>query len=185
MAMTMATGLLLAGGAFSATTSVMAGAQQAKAIQKQAEFNAQVYGQQAEIIKEKKAIQDRQFAREAGRIRGSIVSRTAGKGFNLSGSPLAILADTESEMLFDKAIADYNLELEKNYALSGAEYYRQSGAAQARLARYQGFSNAFSTILNTGAQLGMMNLGGGGKTIYRPSGGGRTYNSPYGNTYKY
>jgi hypothetical protein len=157
MALTTASALLLAGGAFSATSQIMGAQQQAKAIKQQAEFNAQVYDQQAAIIQEKKKIQDVQFAREAARARGSIIARTAGKGLLLSGSPAAILADTESQMLFDKAIADYNLEIDRNYALSGAGYYRRSGAIQSRLARFQGYTGAFSTILNTGANMAMMN----------------------------
>ena len=150
-----ASALLLAGGAFSATTSVMGGNAQAKSIQKQAEFNAQVYGQQAEMIKEQKKIQDYQFIRQSATARGSVIAKTAGKGLMLSGSPLAILADNESEMLFDKAIADYNLDIQSNYAKSGATYYRETGRSQARLAKYSGYTNAFSTLLSTGTAVGV------------------------------
>lgn len=144
--------LLLAGGTFAATTQVMAGNQQAKSIQKQTEFNAQVYEQQAEMIQQKRKIQDAQYAREGGRLMGSIVSQTAGKGLMLSGSPLAILADSESQLLFDQAIGNYNLDVERNAALSGAAYQRFTGADKARVAKYTGYSNAFSTAL------GMLNL---------------------------
>ena len=156
MALGTTSALLLAGGAFSAASSIVGAGQQAKAIQKQAEYNAQVYGQQAEMISQKKKIQDVQFLRQSAQVRGAIVSRTAGKGLLLGGSPAAILADTESQMLFDKAIEDYNLDVERNYALSGAEYYRQSGKIQSRLARFSGYSNAFSTILNTGSNVAFL-----------------------------
>ena len=157
--------LLIAGGAFSATTQVMGANKQAKGIQRQAEYNAQIYEQQAAMVLEKKKIQDYQFNREAARARGTIISRTAGKGFNLGGSPLAILIDNETQMQFDKAIGDYNLDIEANYARSGASYMRETGRQQSRLARFSGYSNAFSTILNTGATLGMLNIG-------NPTGGG-------------
>ena len=150
MALGTTAALLLAGGAFSATTQVMGANTQAKAIQKQAEYNAQVYGQQADMVAEQKRIQDYQFNRQAARLRGSIIAKTAGKGLMLGGSPLAILVDNESQMQFDKAIADYNLDVNRNYALSGADYYRQSGKIQSRAARFGGYSNAFSTMLNTG-----------------------------------
>ena len=163
MAVGTTTALLLAGGAASAGASVMGANKQAKAIQKQAEYNAEVYGQQAEMISQKKKIQEVQFNREAGRIRGSIVARTAGKGFFMGGSPLAILADTESQMQFDKAISDYNLDVERNYVLSGATNTREQGAINSRLTRTQGYTNDFSTILNTGAQIGMMNLYSGAR----------------------
>lgn len=151
--------LLVAGGAFSAGTAIIGGHQQAKSIQQQARFNAEVYDQQAQMVLEKKKIQDYQYNRNAARARGSIIAATAGKGFNMGGSPLAILADNESQMLFDKAIADYNLDVEANYAMSGATYYRQTGAAQSRLARYTGYSNAFSTMLNTGTNIALLNIG--------------------------
>lgn len=158
MAIGMASALLLAGGAFSATSSIMGANQQSKAIKKQAEYNAQIYEQQGAMIQEKKKIADYQFNRNAARARGAIIARTAGKGLNLSGSPLAILIDNESQMQFDKAIEDYNLDIERNYAASGASYMRQTGAAQSRLARYGGYSTAFSTLLNTGTTLGMLNM---------------------------
>jgi|SRR3990167_5578955 len=186
MALGAASALLLAGGAFSAATQIGGANTQAKSIQRQAEYNAQIYDQQAAMVLEKKKISEYQFNRQAAQMRGSIIAKTAGKGLTLSGSPLAILIDTETEMQFDKAIQDYNLDIERNYAMSGATNIRQQGAAEARAARFSGYSNAFSTILNTGATLGMMNLGTPrGRTIYRPSGGGRTYKSPYGNIYKY
>lgn len=149
---------VIGGGAFSSISSVNAGNTQAKSIQRQSEYNAQIYEQQAAMIQEKKKIQDYQFLRQAANARGTIISRTAGKGFNLGGSPLAILIDNETNMQFDKAIEDYNLDVERNYALSGATYQRETGAAQARLAKYTGRSNAFTTILNTGLSVGMMNM---------------------------
>ena len=164
--------LLLAGGAFSATTQVMSGQAQAKGIKKQAEYDAQVYEQQAEMIKEKKKISEYQFNRQAAAVRGSIISKTAGKGFNLGGSPLAILIDNETQMQFDKAIGDYNLDIERNYALSGATNIRQQGATQSRLAKATGYSNAFSTLLNTGTTIGMMNLGNPLAKIPGPGGTG-------------
>ena len=137
----------------------MSGNAQAKDIKRQAEYNAQIYEQQGTMIQEKKKIQDYQFNRDAARARGSIIASTAGKGFLMGGSPAAILADNESQMQFDKAIADYNLDIERNYATSGASYMRQTGAAQSRLAKFSGYSNAFSTLLNIGATYGMMNMG--------------------------
>lgn len=158
MAVGTASALLLAGGAFAGGSSVMAGQAQSKAIKNQGEYNAKVYEQQAEVIKEQKKISDFQFNRQAASIRGSIVAKTAGKGLLLSGSPLAILADTESQLLFDKAIGDYNSKIQENLATSGAGYYRASAAADARLARYSGYSNAFSTLLSTGTSIAALNM---------------------------
>ena len=150
---TAVTALMVGGSAFSAVSSFTGGKQQAKAITQQAEHNAQIYEQQASMIEQKKKIQDTQYARQIARTRSSMVSKTAGKGLLLSGSPLAVMADTESQMLFDQAIAGYNLDVEKNFATSAAASTRFTGANEARVAKAQGFSNAFSTILNTGTNL--------------------------------
>ena len=150
--------LLLAGGAMSATSQVMGANQQAKSIERQANYNAEIYEQQAGMITEKKKIQDYQFLRDANRARGSIVAATAGKGLRMGGSPLAILIDNETQMQYDKAIADYNLDVERNYAKSGAINTRQQGAIDARNTRTAGYTNAFSTILNTGTNYAMLNM---------------------------
>lgn len=158
MALGTTSALLLAGGAISAGSQIAGAGMQAKSIQRQAEYNAQIYDQQASMIQEKKKIQDYQFNRQAAQARGAIVARTAGKGFQMGGSPLAILIDNETQMQYDKAIADYNLDIERNYALSGATNTREQGRINARLTRFQGYSNAFSTLLNTGTTYAMMNI---------------------------
>lgn len=152
---------MVAGGALSAGSQVKGAGMQAKAIQQQAEYNAQIYEQQGQMVLEKKKIQDYQFNRQAANARGAIISKTAGKGLQMSGSPLAILIDNETNMQFDKAIEDYNLDIERNFAQSGATNTRVAGAQQARLTKYTEYSNAFSTMLNTGTNLGMMNMRAG------------------------
>lgn len=150
MALGTTAALLLAGGAFTGATQIMAGNAQAKNIERQTKYNAEIYGQQAEMIKEQRKIQDTQFLRQSARLRGSLVARTAGKGLLMGGSPLAIMIDNETQMQFDKAILDYNSTIEENYARSGQTYMTQSGRSQSSLARFSGYGNAFSTALNTG-----------------------------------
>lgn len=143
-------------GAFQAVNQVKAGKQQAQAVQRQTEFNAQVYEQQGQMVLEKKKINEYQYLRNRKRAAGSIVAGAAGKGLRLSGSPLAVLADVETQLGFDKAIEDYNLDVERNAALSGATYQRDTGRQQAALARATGYSNAFSTVLNTAFMAGRL-----------------------------
>jgi len=145
-------------GVGSAITQGMAGHQQAKSIKKQGEYNALVYEQQASMIKEQKKIEEYQFNRAGAKMRGKIAAKAGGAGLLLSGSPLALLVDSETQLQFDKAVGQYNLDVQRNYSLSGADYYRKNAKEQARLAKTQGYSNAFSTLLNTGASLGMMNM---------------------------
>lgn len=151
------TGALLAATAVSAGASIIGGQKQAKSAAFQGEWNAQVYEQQASMIQEKKKLTDYQFNRQAAKARGSIVSRTAGNGFNLGGSPLAILIDNESQMLLDQAVGNYNLDVERNFALSGANFSRATGSQQASLAKFTGYTNAFSTVLNSTYEYGKLN----------------------------
>ena len=186
------TSLLLASGGISAASSIMGGEMSAKAAEQQAEYNAKLYGQQANMVTEKKKVHDYQYGRMFGQAMGANVAATAGKGLTMSGSPMAIMADTQSQILFDQAIGDYNLDVERNVALQNAEQARRVGEQEARQARIGGYTNAFTTMLSTGADVSFRNDISKSlkpsKTIYRPSYklvGGRTYKSPLGNTYKH
>lgn len=137
-------------GAFTAYQQAQSGKQQARAITQQSDYNAKVYEQQGQMVLEQKKISDQQYLRNRKRAAGSIVAGAAGKGFLFSGSPLAVLVDVDTQLGYDKAIEDYNLDVSRNFALSGATQTRESGRQQAALARATGYSNAFSTILNTG-----------------------------------
>jgi len=150
--------IIAGGGAMSATSSIMAGNAQAKGIKQQAEYNASIYDQQAEMIKESKKISDLQFIRNSATARGKSVASTASRGLLLSGSPLAMMIDNETNMQFDKAIQDYNTQVQVNYAKSGATNTRIQGRNQARLATYTGYSNAFSTVLNTATNVGILSM---------------------------
>jgi hypothetical protein len=137
------------------------------------------------MIKEQKKISQLQFIRNSAIMRGKGVASAAGRGLLLSGSPLAMITDTESQMQFDQAINEYNLDIDRNYALSGATNYRQQGAINSRLAAYQGYSNAFSTILNTGAQMSIAQGWGMPKTSgYGKSGFTREQRINQMNTFK-
>lgn len=143
-------------GALTAVNQAKAGKQQASAVQRQGEFNAQVYEQQAQMVLEKKKINEAQYLRNKKRASGSIVAGAAGKGFQFSGSPLAVLTDVETQLGFDRDIENYNLDVERNFALSGASFQRETGRQQAALSRATGYSNAFSTILNTAFMAGRL-----------------------------
>lgn len=136
-------------GALTATTQIAGGRAQAKSARRQGEYNAQVYEQQASMIEAQKKVEETQYNRRIARLKGSIVAATAGKGLLLSGSPAALLVDAETQAEYDKAIGQYNLDVQKRYAQSGADYYRFTGREQGRLAEFGGYTNAFSTILNT------------------------------------
>lgn len=160
-------GVPLAMGAFSAMSSIQAGGQQAEALKQQGEFEAGLYSQQAAMVGAQRKISAYQFGRRLGRARSSIVATTAGKGLLLSGTPVSVLIDTESQMRFDNAINDYNLKVQQNYYQHAAAMSRYSANQQAELARGMSYRNAFSSLLGgvSGAASG---FGGGGGTTPGP-----------------
>jgi hypothetical protein len=74
----------------------------------------------------------------------------------MSGSPLAVLVDNETQGQLDKSIGQYNLEIQRRYAMSEATNSRFVGSEQSRLAKMTGYSNAFSTMLNTAGTVASM-----------------------------
>lgn len=79
------------------------------------------------------------------------MARVAKSGLAFSGSPVSVLTSTLTQMDMDKQIGQYNLEMDKQYALATGQAYRRQGA----LAEQQGKMNAFSTILKGGFDFGM------------------------------
>jgi len=146
---TVVAGAIIGAGAISAGMQVIGANKQAKAIRSQGEYNAQVYEQQASMIEHKKRLQEEQDNREAARVRGATKARAAGAGITMSGSPLAILVDNETQLALDSAIGQYNLEVDRRMAMSGAGFSRYSANQNAGLAKSRGYTNAFSTILNS------------------------------------
>jgi len=134
----------------SAVSQGMAGNKQAKVVKQQADYNAGIYEQQAEMVLEQKKLQEYQNNRTRARARGATIAHTAGAGFQFSGSPLAIAIDNETQMELDSAVQDYNLDVQRNRYLSEANMTRWTGKQQASAATAQGYSNAFTTLLNTG-----------------------------------
>lgn len=158
--MGLATAAIVGLGTATATAGmqIAQGYSQAKEINRQGEYNAQVYEQQAGMIGEQARLEGLQYDRARARTASVGIVRTAGAGLLMSGSPAAVMVDTETQMLLDKSIGQYNFEVQKRYALSGANYYRTTAREQANASIFGRYSNAFSTALNTGFSAGLMNM---------------------------
>lgn len=136
-------------GVLAAGAQIVSGIATSKEIETQSEYNAKVYEQQAGMIEAQKGLEAYQYDRAVRKMRGTAVARTAKAGLELSGSPLAVMIDTETQMLLDKSIGQYNLEVRKRYALSGAAEYRRQGVTGAQAAVFAGYTGAFTTLLST------------------------------------
>jgi len=164
--MAIGTALVVGGGIFSAVSQFASGQAKGKSLEQESEFNAQTFEQQMELIQRKKRITESQFNRRAAFSRGKVIAQTAGKGFELGGSPLAILIDNETQIQFDSAIAQHNLDIESNLAESRATQTRRQGKESARLARTKGTLGAFSTLLNTGVAFSGLSQGRPGSSPF-------------------
>lgn len=165
------TSIMVGLGAASAVSQVMGGIQakgeantNATAIRAESAYNAGVYEQQAQMVEEQKKLKLMQDERLIRFAQGKHVALTTAKGLELSGSPLAILNDTMTQMELDKAIGQYNLDVEK-YALKSqadsvirrgntlAEQYRRSGST----AMTAGIVGGLTTLMQTGFQVSAAN----------------------------
>ena len=146
--MAFATAALVGLGALQVGTSIASGIAQ----KKEANYNASLAEQQAANIENQKGLTAYQSNREIGQVAGSITTATAGRGLTMSGSPMAVMLDTYTQMEMDKRIQINNLETSKQSSLSQAEAYRRQG----KTAEFSGYTNAFTSALSTGITYGIM-----------------------------
>ena len=139
----------------------------------ESKYNASVLKQQAGMIQDQKELQLAQDKRAIRFVMGKTVSVTSSKGIEMSGSPMAIMIDTRTQLEMDSAIGQYNLEVQKFGVLSQAEstlrkgetvasQYRRSGVT----ARTAGYVGGLTTLFQTGAyaKYSSFDTSGGAKT---------------------
>jgi hypothetical protein len=107
-------------GAMGAATSVIGGIAQnkearmnASAVENEANYNAGVYRAQAGMVENQKQLKLQQDARNIRFVESKTIAVTAAKGIEMSGSPMAVLVDTMTQLEMDKAITAYNYDVEK------------------------------------------------------------------------
>ena len=123
-----------------------------------ANYNSDVYKQQAQVIGVKKELTAQNYDRAIKQLRGATVIATAGSNFDLSGSKLHVLNDSLTQAQLDKSTEIYNLEIDSSRALSSAKEYEIRGKREARASTIQ----AGQTLL-TGGNDWYQKYGGFGK----------------------
>ena len=111
-----------------------------------AAYNASVYQQQASVIETKKGLTRQQFDRMINKLAGAQTVAIAGSGRDLSGSALEVMNDALTQAYLDKQIEIYNLDIQKNSALSASQEELRAGQA----AKTSGMISAGATILTGG-----------------------------------
>lgn len=169
--MGVATGLLsLAGSAISAYGQYQEGKvammqAQAENIQAQtqniqAETNAQIYEAQAANIEEAKKIVESQYRTKTDVLRGEAVTNAARGGLKISGTTANSISQSIMQLQMDSTLEKYNLNMEKQRALTNAADQRLKGKQylfegqqalyRGKLARSQANMGAFKTVLSAG-----------------------------------
>ena len=156
-----ASAALLTLGAMQVGTSIASGYAQRKEAKYNAallEQSAGVFDVQTVLVEREKQLEVYQANRQIGQVMGTTRARTAGAGITMSGSPMAIMLDTYKQMEIDKRIEQsnldlqkYNIAVEKSRTLSQAQAYRRQGKA----ALFRGYTNAFTSALQTGVNYGL------------------------------
>lgn len=128
----------------------------ASAIESESAYNAGVYRQQSGMVEQQKQLKIQQDNRAIRFAAGKTTAMAAAKGIEMSGSPMAILIDTMTQMEMDKAISSYNYDVEKIALESQAQATRYKGASLAdayrrggRDAMIGGFIGGLTTLAST------------------------------------
>lgn len=133
--------LQLVGGIASASSSI----QQGREAKKEANYNANLIEQKAALIDVQAGIEKRQYERTKQQVTGKTVTRTAKSGLELSGSPMAVLLDTQTQIELDQAIGQFNFAQQKRFTLEEAAATRRMGKYQQSAYNAQAFSQILSS----------------------------------------
>jgi hypothetical protein len=176
------TALTIGMGAISAGTKIITGHREKKEAERNAQmvynqsvYNAGIFRQQASMVEDQKNLKAQQDARKIRFMAGKHVAMTAAKGLEYSGSPIAVLVDTLTQLEMDKAINTYNYEVEQ-YGLESkaretelrgytlAESYREGGKTALLKGYMGGLSTMAATAVYAGKRWYTAKQAGGGAT---------------------
>jgi len=106
-------------------------------------YNQAVYNQQASAIEQSRQLEADKAERAKRQVAGKTWATTAAQGRTPTGSALEVFLDNMQQMELDQATNDYNLQIQKNQALSGAS---MSGM-EAQTAKTIAYTGAGATLL--------------------------------------
>lgn len=137
-------------GAASAISSAIVGITNAimtgKVQKAQADYNAVIMEGKAKWIQFQKEIDAQQYNRYKNRFISKATASVAGAGLMMSGSPIAVMVDSLTQINIDKAISQANIQMEKDNTQAAARMY----SVQGQIAKGNATINAFSAALSAG-----------------------------------
>lgn len=140
------TGALLAAG-----TAISAGSQITEGFtaKRTAEMNARVFDAQAQNIAAQQGIISGQYRVKKSQLAGSAAAQAGRSGVAYSGSVASSVSQSMYELGLDESYARYNLEVQRQQALSNAQLQRYQGEQALK----SGFIKAGTTALMGGANI--------------------------------
>ena len=108
-----------------------------RALQRVAEYNAQVAEREAVVLARAKAAEETNLRRQSDRLIATQTVATAASGIEMSGSPLQAVADTYFNTEKEAAKIQYASSIEQMAKQSQASLTRAEGRAQATALRTQ------------------------------------------------
>ena len=134
--------------AFGALGIMEAGTQISQGItaKKEYSYRANLKDYEAQMLSSQQRLEEYRYNRKAAQYAGAATAKAAKGGLNLSGSPMAVMLDTQRQIRLDQTIGWHNLEAQRQMSMADASLYRKQGSAALR----SGYMNAFSTLLKAG-----------------------------------
>lgn len=137
------------GGMTFALTAVQAVSSIGKGYAQQAEagYNASLLEGKAGLIDVQKGIEKRQYERLKRRTLSKSMANLAASGLRPTGSPMAVMMDTLTQINLDQAIGQFNFEQQKRYTQAEADTFKRKG----KMAVRAGYGNALSSLMQGAA----------------------------------
>ena len=114
----------------------------------EAKANASILEGQASIIETQRSLEEGRITRQGSEVLSTSMANIGGAGIAPQGSAMAVMVRTQAQINIDKAITNYNYNMEKSYKMfeAGAERRRgkqavYGGYMGGLTAALQGYSN--------------------------------------------
>lgn len=111
-------------------------------------YNATLLDNKAALSQAQQEIQQGQDTKKASQYLSKSLAIVAKNGLQPSGSAMAVITATQTQLNIDKAINSFNIQQDINYSHAAADQQRRAGSSAVR----SGYTSAFSALLNGSAK---------------------------------
>jgi len=110
----------------------------------EANYNASLLGEKADMIEAKKSISYAQHQRLKAKTWGTSMANIGAMGIRPTGSAMAVMMSAQKNIMTDQVIEQFNLEASKKFTLAEAEGQKRAGKRAVRA----GYGNGLTSILS-------------------------------------